>query len=137
MSIEVGYAGRLAHRALVQQDYGQPLSNFVDPKSGQSWVQATQAIANLYYSGVTPAQVKANPSLVPLQPFVQDMFPGLANLYIPGSASANLFYDVWRRIRGELDRHHQRHGSHPPAQWRLHRRSLAATHSSQRRTPAC
>jgi hypothetical protein len=100
ISIEVGYAGRMAHRALVEQDYGQPLTNFVDPKSGQSWVQAAQAISNLYYSGVTPAQVNANPSLVPLQPFVQDLFPGAANRYIPGSASANLFYDVWNKYAG-------------------------------------
>ncbi len=100
MSIEVGYAGRLGHRGLVEQDYGQPLTNFVDPKSGQSWVQATQAISNLYYSGVTPAQVKANPSLVPLEPFIQNMFPGAANLYIPGSASANLFYDAWNKYAG-------------------------------------
>ena len=65
MSIEVGYAGRLAHRALVQQDFGQPLENFVDPTSGQSFTQAAQAMAQLYYAGVTPAQVKANPSLIP------------------------------------------------------------------------
>ncbi len=118
MSLEIGYAGRLAHRALVQQDYGQPLSNFVDPKSGQSWVQATQAIANLYYSGVTPAQVKANPSIVSLQPFFQNLFPGAANLYIPGSASANLFYDVWNEYAGSwtdtlnsMDRIRQANGS--------------------------
>jgi hypothetical protein len=118
MTLEVGYAGRLAHRALVQQDYGQPLTNFVDPKSGQSWVQATQAIANLYYSGVTPAQVQANPSIVPLQPFFQNLFPGAANLYIPGSASANLFYDVWQKYAGswtdtlnDMDRIRQPNGT--------------------------
>ena len=47
MSIEVGYAGRLAHRALVNQDYGQPLENFVDPKSGQSFSQAAETLAKL------------------------------------------------------------------------------------------
>ena len=100
MSLEVGYAGRLAHRALVNQDYGQPLENFVDPKSGQSFTQAAQALAQLYYSGVTTAQVKANPSLIPLQPFAQNMFPALANHYIPGSASANLFYDAYAQYAG-------------------------------------
>ncbi len=100
MSIEVGYAGRMGHRGLVEQDYGQPLTNFVDPTSKQSWVQATQALAQLYYSGVTPAEVKANPSIVPLQPFIQNMFPGAAGLYIPGSASANLFYDAWQEYAG-------------------------------------
>jgi hypothetical protein len=100
MSIEIGYAGRLAHRALVEQDFGQPLENFTDPASGQSFTQAAEVLANLYYSGVTPAQVKANPSLVPTQPFVQNIIPGLANHYIAGSASANLFYDAYAEYAG-------------------------------------
>ena len=118
MSIEIGYAGRLAHRALVQQDYGQPLEHFVDPKSGQSWQQAAGVLANLYNSGLTPAQVKANPSLVPLQPFFQNMFPGAAGLYIPGSSSANLFYDAfnvyagsWTDTLNDMDRIRQSNGA--------------------------
>ena len=100
MSLEIGYAGRLAHRALVQQDFGQPLENFVDPTPEQSFTQAAQVLANLYYTGVTPAQVKANPGLIPNLPFVQNMMPGLANHYIPGSASANLFYDAYAEYAG-------------------------------------
>jgi hypothetical protein len=101
MSLEIGYAGRLAHRAIVDQDFGQPLENFVDPKSGQSFTQAAQILANLYYNGLTTAQVKANPSLVPLLPFAQDMFPALAGKYLPGaSASANLFYDAYAEYAG-------------------------------------
>src|SRR5579885_2369548 len=118
MTIEVGYAGRLAHRALVEQDIGQPLEGFVDPKSGQSWAQATAVLANLYNSGLTPAQVKANPSLVPLLPFFQNMFPGAAGLYIPGSASANLFYDAfnvyagsWTDTLNDMDRIRQSNGT--------------------------
>jgi hypothetical protein len=57
-------------------------------------------MAQLYYAGVTPAQVKANPSLIPNQPFVQNMIPALANHYIPGSASANLFYDAYAEYAG-------------------------------------
>jgi hypothetical protein len=117
MSIEVGYAGRLAHRALIQQDYGQPLENFVDASSGQSWAQASAVMAALYYAGLTPAQVKANPNLVPLQPFYQNMVPGAANLYIPGSASANLFYDAfnvyagsWTDTLNDMDRIRQSNG---------------------------
>ena len=49
---------------------------------------------------MTTAQVKANPGLIPLQPFAQDMFPALANKYIPGSASANLFYDAYAQYAG-------------------------------------
>ena len=100
MTIEVGYAGRLAHRAIVDQDFGQPLENFVDPKSGQSFTQAAQILANLYYGGLTTAQVKANPGLVPNLPFAQDILPGLAGRYIPGSASANLFYDAYAEYAG-------------------------------------
>jgi hypothetical protein len=100
MSIEIGYAGRLAHRAIVDQDFAQPLTNFVDPKSGQSWQQATTILANMYYSGLTTAQVKANPNLVPTLPFAQDLLPGLAGHYIPGSASANLFYDAYAEYAG-------------------------------------
>lgn len=101
MSIEIGYAGRLAHRGILQQDYGQPLEIFVDPKSRQSFVQAAQNLAQLYYSGLTTAQVKANPSLVPLQPFAENMFPQLAGFYLKGaSASANLFYDAYAEYAG-------------------------------------
>lgn len=100
MSLEVGYAGRMAHRALIQQDYGQPLENFVDPASGQSFTQAAQVLENLYYAGVTPAMVQANPSIIPSQPFVTNIMPGLANHYIPGSASANLFYDAYAEYAG-------------------------------------
>lgn len=100
MSIEVGYVGRLGHRGIIEQDYGQPLSNFKDPKSGQTFSQAGNVLANLYDTGLTPAQVKANPSLVPNEPWFNDLAPNLANFYIPGSASANFFYDVYNVYQG-------------------------------------
>jgi hypothetical protein len=48
--------------------------------------------------------VTANPSLVPIQPFFENMFPALANFAIPGSASANFFVvnNDWGR-ESELD----------------------------------
>ena len=100
MMIEVGYAGRLAHRGILTLDYGQPLENFVDPKSGQSFTQAAKVLADLYYRGLTTDQVQANPSLIPKQPFAENMFPALADFYIPGSASANLFYDAYSVYAG-------------------------------------
>jgi hypothetical protein len=101
MSVEIGYAGRLSHRAILTQDYGQPLENFVDPKSGQSFTQAAKNLADLYYSGLTTTQVKANPGLVPLQPFAENMLPALAGFYLKGaSASANLFYDAYSQYAG-------------------------------------
>ncbi|HKD09787.1 MAG TPA: carboxypeptidase-like regulatory domain-containing protein [Bryobacteraceae bacterium] len=107
-TIEVGYAGRLSRAELVQEDAYAPEIYFKDPKSGVTWVQNDTALANLANAGLTAAQVQANPSLVPLMPFVQDMFPGLANLYIPGSASANYFYGVYGKNAGShLDNLHQ------------------------------
>ena len=104
MSIEIGYAGRVAHRGIVQQDFGQPLTLFKDTKSGQTWAQASTAFAQLYNSGLTPAQVKANPSLIPSQPFFENIFPGAKNLYINGSASANYYYDLFNNYAGsDLD----------------------------------
>jgi hypothetical protein len=100
MTIEVGYAGRLSHRAILTRDFGQPLENFTDPKSGQLFSQAAKSLAQLYNSGVTPAQVKANPNLIPLQPFAENMLGNLAGFYIPGSASANLFYDAYSTYLG-------------------------------------
>jgi hypothetical protein len=102
MSLEIGYAGRLSHRGIVQQDFGQPLTNFRDPKSGQTYTQAGAAIAQLFDSGITPAMVKANPSLVPVEPFFENMFPGVAGKYIKGSASANYFYDVFGNYSGSF-----------------------------------
>jgi hypothetical protein len=61
-------------------------------------------MAILYDNGLTPAQVKANPSLIPTQPFYEDQFPGMKNHYITGSASANYFYDLFGNYSGsDLD----------------------------------
>ena len=103
MSLEIGYAGRLSHRGIVQQDFGQPLTLFKDAKSGQTFSQAGIALAQLYNSGITPAMVKANPSLIPNQPFYEDIFPGAKNLYVNGSASANYFYDVFGNYSGSFE----------------------------------
>ena len=85
------------------QDFGQPMTNFNDPKSGQTWAQAgALSSRQLYNSGMTAAQVKANPSLVPTQPFFENMFPASKNHYITGSPSANFFYDVYGNYAGSF-----------------------------------
>jgi hypothetical protein len=109
-TVDVGYVGRLSHKLLVQQDVNSPLIYFKDPKSGQNWVQADTAMRQLYNngSGVTSAQVAKNSSLVPGNAFVENMFPGLKNYYIPGSASANYFYGIYGKNAGsDLDNLHQ------------------------------
>jgi hypothetical protein len=118
LSIDIGYVGRMGHRQVVGQDYGQPLSNFTDPASGQTFAQAGAPLAYLFDTGLTPAQVKANPNLVPNEPFYNNMFPGAKNLYITGSASANFFYDVYGNYSGswldgmnDMDRIRQSNGT--------------------------
>jgi hypothetical protein len=104
MTMEVGYMGRLGHKGLLQQDTFQPLTQFKDQASGQTWAQASTQLRQISDSGVTPAQVKANPSLVPKIAFFENMFPALENLYIQGSATANYFDTVYRQNAGsQLD----------------------------------
>jgi hypothetical protein len=57
-------------------------------------------VRRLHDSGLTTTQVAANPSLVPTLPFVENMWPGLANLDFPGSASANYFSCVYADYGG-------------------------------------
>jgi Carboxypeptidase regulatory-like domain/TonB dependent receptor len=96
-SLDVSYIGRLSHSLLAQEDAFSPLIYFKDKKSGMTWVQADTQMRALYNNGngVTPNAVQSNSSLVPTNAFVEDMFPALANYYIPGSASANYFYGIY------------------------------------------
>ena len=104
LTVEVGYIGRLSHKGLMQQDFGQPLTLFKDTKSGLNWQQASTMLKRIYDSGVTPAQVKANPSLIPQIGFFENVFPGAANYAFTGSASANYYYTVYGTYAGsDLD----------------------------------
>ncbi len=112
LSIELGYIGRIGKRQVINQDYGQPLTNFKDAISGQTFAQAGAPLTALYNSGVTAAQVKANPSLVPNEPFFNNVLPGAANYKIPGAnASANFFYLVYGTVFRQLARCVERCGS--------------------------
>jgi hypothetical protein len=99
-TVEVGYAGRLSHRLLLEGDVYTPLEYFRDPKSGITWEQNAMKLRSLHDSGLTEAQVMANPSRVPTLPFVENIWPGLANLDFPGSASANYFSCVYNDYGG-------------------------------------
>jgi len=102
--VEVGYIGRLSRKGLLRQDYSQPLTNFRDPRSGQSWTQASGVLYDLWLNGVTPAQVRANPGLVGRVPFFENMFPGAANRTFPGSATANYYFTNYSTYAGsDLD----------------------------------
>lgn len=102
--VEVGYIGRLSRKGLLRQDYSQPLTNFKDLKSGQTWTQASGVLYNLYLKGITPAQVKANPALVGTVPFFENVFAKAKDLNFTGSATANYFNSVYGTYGGsDLD----------------------------------
>jgi hypothetical protein len=104
MTLEIGYVGRLSHKGLLQQDFSQPLTQFKDPKSGMTWTQASGIIRALYDAGITPAQVKANPAILPQIPFFENMFAKAKDYQINGSATANYFYTVYQTYAGsDLD----------------------------------
>ena len=106
-TMEVGYVGRFSRQLLSQQDINTPLLFFKDTKSGITLAQADTSMSQLYNGGLTPNQVKANPSLVASNAFVQDEFPGLTNYYFPGSATANYFYGIYGVYAGsDLDMLH-------------------------------
>jgi Carboxypeptidase regulatory-like domain len=118
MTLELGYIGRLSHKGLMQQDFAQPLTNFRDVKSGQTWSQASTQLKRIYDSGVTPAQVQANPSLIPQIAFFEDIFPGAKNYKFNGSATANYYYTVYGTYAGsdldalnDMDRLRQSNGT--------------------------
>ncbi|MBI4904995.1 MAG: carboxypeptidase regulatory-like domain-containing protein [Acidobacteria bacterium] len=104
VTVEVGYVGRLSRKNLLQVDTFQALTRFKDSKSGQDWSQMGTALRQFYDRGVTPAQVKANPSLITPQPWIENLAPGLAGLYFPGSATANYYDLVFNQYGGsDLD----------------------------------
>jgi hypothetical protein len=96
LSLEVGYAGRLYRRGLVQRDFDQPLTNFLDTKSGTTWSQAVTVLHSDYL-----AAGQNYGSIAPV-PFIENMFPGVANAFVPGSATQNYYYG-WVVINGLSD----------------------------------
>jgi hypothetical protein len=100
LTFEVGYAGRISHRLLLEGDVYTPLEYFKDPASGITWEQNAMQLRKLHDSGLSTTDVAANPGLVPTLPFVENMWPGLANLDFPGSASANYYSCVYADYGG-------------------------------------
>ena len=94
MTIELGYAGRLYRRGLLEQDFDQPLTQFRDPVSGMTWSQAAQILhADYLAAGQTYGPI-AN------IPFIENIFPALANA--KGSATQN-YYNGWVNTNGLSD----------------------------------
>ena len=96
LTIEIGYAGRLYRRGLLQQDFDQPLTTYKDPKSGMTWTQAVGLLHKAYLA--------AGQSYGPVAsiPFFENIFPAVANAFTPGSATQNYYYG-WTQINGLSD----------------------------------
>lgn len=111
MTIEIGYVGRLARKSLVQVDVFQPLTQFKDAKSGQTWAQAASILRDYNNQGK-----KANE--IPAIPFFENMFGKAAGYYIPGSATQNYYHATYNEYGGsdldalnDMDRERQPDGS--------------------------
>lgn len=123
MTIELGYIGRLSRKGLLRQDYFQPLTQFKDSKSGMTWAQASGQLRNFLEGGITPAMVRANPSVLPVVPFFENLFPSAAGTasgtkVAGASSTANYFYTVYGTYAGsdldalhDFDRVRQANGS--------------------------
>lgn len=111
MTIEIGYVGRLARKSLVQMDVFQPLTQFKDPKSGQTWAQAASILRDYNIQGK-----KANE--IPNVAFFENMFGKAAGKYIPGTATQNYYHTTYNTYAGsdldalnDMDRERQADGS--------------------------
>lgn len=100
LTFEAGYVGRWSRDQLMQLDAGGWAINMLDPASGQTWKQAAKQIRSVWDAGITPAQVRANPSLVQDIPWIENWAPALKNLYFPGSATANYYDLIWGQFGG-------------------------------------
>ncbi|MGE0392168.1 MAG: carboxypeptidase regulatory-like domain-containing protein [Vicinamibacterales bacterium] len=100
LTVEAGYVGRWSRDQLMQLDAGGWAINMLDPASGTTWKQAAQQIRGVWNSGVTPAQVRANPALIQDIPWIENWVPALKNLYFPGSATANYYDLIWGQFGG-------------------------------------
>jgi hypothetical protein len=100
LSVEAGYIGRWAKDLLMQTDAGGWAILFKDPASGQNWKEMAQAIRAVRNAGITPAMVRANPGLIAPLPWIENMAPALANMFFPGSATANYYDLIWGQFGG-------------------------------------
>jgi hypothetical protein len=108
ITMEVGYAGRLSRKLLMQIDAGGWALLFKDPKSGIVWKDMAREMRNHWNAGIDPRAVASNPGLIPMNAFIENQMAGLTNFYFPGSASANYYNLLWGQNAGsDADAVHQ------------------------------
>jgi hypothetical protein len=101
MALETGYIGRWGRDLLMQVDAtGGWGIYFTDPQSGMNWHTMSAMMRNYHDAGISTAAVRANPNLIPLNPWVEDMLPAMKNLYFAGSASANYYDLLYNQVGG-------------------------------------
>lgn len=83
MTFEAAYVGRLARHVLINWDMAMPL-NLVDPASGMDYFSAAQALVKLERAGTAIGSV-------PKIAFWENIFPGLKDAFVAGSATQNAF----------------------------------------------
>ncbi|HYR89837.1 MAG TPA: carboxypeptidase-like regulatory domain-containing protein [Terriglobia bacterium] len=108
LTVEASYAGRLSRGLLMQIDAGGWALQFKDPKSGITWKEMAKLMRGYHDAGIDPRAVATNPGLIPLNPFVENLFPALTNNYFAGSATANYYNLLWGQQAGsDADTVHQ------------------------------
>ena len=119
LTLEVSYAGRLSRKLLLQGDVYTPLENLKDPASGQTWLTSMTAIRNTYNSvcaslgnntqncdpSAAAQAVMNNPSLVPNNPYIQNMFSRVNERFLPRQRFRQLFLRHLWRLRRQLSGH--------------------------------
>ncbi len=81
--VEVGYIGRLARDLFMNGNLNAVPINFKDPKSGQTFAQAFDAVAGQLRSGVTAANVTA-------QPYFENIYGAAVGATATSSATAKI-----------------------------------------------
>jgi hypothetical protein len=72
LTVIAQYVGRTGKKLLALNDFAAPLVNFKDPKSGQTWIQASGTIADLIDRDIPVAQI-------PRIPFIENIFAPMAS----------------------------------------------------------
>ena len=78
LTLETAYVGRIGKKLLALADLAAPLINFRDPKSGQTWVDASGIVADLIGQNTPLSQV-------PRIPFLENIFAPLATANMSAS----------------------------------------------------
>jgi hypothetical protein len=92
LSFEASYVGRFARDLLATRDI-MHLNNLKDPKSGQTWYEAANLLADARYRGVNVSQ------MTPI-PFFENVLPGLARPDLGQTATQRAYRRVAFPSRG-------------------------------------